>query len=102
MYDQRRERSRSPVDQRGGSRGPISNQVYIGNVSYETRESDVSDFFERNIGVTVERVQLVVDRETGRARGFGFVTFSSPEMVAQAVERANGCARPRCEISSKG
>ena len=86
-----RERSRSPVNPRGGA--GRSNQVYIGQGAYECKESDVVDFFERQIGVTVDRVQLIMDRETGRARGFGFVTFTSPEMVNAAVSRANGCAR---------
>lgn len=90
-----RDRSRSPV-----ARRPPGNQVYIGNVSYTTRDGDVTDFFERQMGLQVERVQLMLDRETGRARGFGFVTFTAPEMVTQAVERANGCARLRSQTVS--
>ena len=83
-----RDRSRSPPGRREGN--PRANQVYIGNVPYDSTTTQVKAFFDEEVGVAVDRVNLLMDRETGRARGCGFVTFSAPE-AAIAVERANGC-----------
>ena len=55
--------------------------VYVGNLSYDVTEDDLSQIFAEY--GTVKRVQLPTDRETGRLRGFGFV-----EMAADAEEDA--------------
>ena len=55
--------------------------IYVGNLSYEASEQEVSDLFEQY--GEVRSVRLIKDRETGRARGFGFV-----EMGADAADKA--------------
>ncbi len=55
--------------------------IYVGNLSYEVREEDLKQVFAEY--GTVKKVQLPVDRETGRVRGFGFV-----EMETEAEETA--------------
>ena len=49
--------------------------IYVGNLSYEVQEDDIRRVF--NEYGTVKRVQLPVDRETGRVRGFAFVEMDS-------------------------
>ncbi|BAZ40085.1 RNP-1 like RNA-binding protein [Calothrix sp. NIES-4101] len=58
--------------------------VYIGNLSYEVREDDLRQVFSEY--GTVKSVQLPVDRETGRMRGFGFVEMSSDDEETAAIE----------------
>jgi RNA recognition motif-containing protein len=55
--------------------------IYVGNLSYEVREEDLRQVFSEY--GTVKNVQLPIDRETGRVRGFGFV-----EMESDAEEEA--------------
>ncbi|BAZ87689.1 RNP-1 like RNA-binding protein [Dolichospermum compactum NIES-806] len=55
--------------------------IYVGNLSYEVREEDLKQVFAEY--GTVKKVQLPIDRETGRVRGFGFV-----EMESDAEEEA--------------
>jgi len=62
--------------------------IYIGNLSYQATEDDVSSVFAEY--GTVKRVQLPVDRETGRKRGFGFVEMSTEEEEAAAIEALDG------------
>lgn len=64
------------------------NKVFVGSLSWNTREEDLRDFFSQ-IG-EIQEVKIVTDRETGRARGFGFVTFTNPEDANTAVERLDG------------
>lgn len=66
----------------------MSNKLYVGNLSYDTTETTLSDAFAAH-GEVVEAV-LVMDRESGRPRGFGFVTMSSPEEAQKAIEALNG------------
>jgi len=53
----------------------MSKNIYVGNLSFESTESDVRQLFEEY--GTVDEVKLITDRDTGRARGFGFVEMSS-------------------------
>lgn len=62
--------------------------IYIGNLSYEVTQEDVSDIFSEY--GTVKRVQLPVDRETGRMRGFGFVEMSTEAEETAAIEALDG------------
>ncbi|GMS89747.1 hypothetical protein PENTCL1PPCAC_11922, partial [Pristionchus entomophagus] len=61
--------------------------VYVGNLPYRTTENEVGDFFSQVGEVT--NVRLVIDRETGRAKGFGFVEFSNEEAANNAVNQLN-------------
>lgn len=62
--------------------------IYIGNLSYQATEEDVSEVFAEY--GTVKRVQLPTDRETGQRRGFGFVEMSSDEEENAAIEALDG------------
>ena len=62
--------------------------IYVGNLSYQVAEEDVIAIFAEY--GTVKRVQLPVDRETGRMRGFGFVEMSSDKEEDAAIEALNG------------
>jgi cold-inducible RNA-binding protein len=62
-----------------------SSKLYVGNLTYDTTESTIEALFA-NHG-SVSSVALITDRDTGRAKGFGFVEMSSPE-EAQAAKSA--------------
>lgn len=62
--------------------------IYVGNLSYEVTQEDLSNVFAE-YGV-VKRVQLPTDRETGKPRGFGFVEMESEEVEAKAIEALDG------------
>ncbi|MBR8826739.1 MAG: RNA-binding protein [Gomphosphaeria aponina SAG 52.96 = DSM 107014] len=62
--------------------------IYVGNLSYDVTESDLSTVFA-DYG-TVKRVFLPTDRESGRIRGFGFVEMSSEAEEEKAIETLDG------------
>ncbi|MFQ3618148.1 MAG: RNA-binding protein [Cyanobacteriota bacterium] len=85
--------------------------IYVGNLSYKVTQEEVQTVFS-DYG-TVTRVQLPVDRETGRIRGFGFVEMSSESEEQAAIEALDGAtwmgrdlkvnkARPREEKRPAG
>ena len=63
-------------------------KLYVGNLSFNTSNQDLSDLFAQ-IG-TVETATVVEDRDTGRSRGFGFVEMASKEDGERAIEELNG------------
>lgn len=63
------------------------NRLFVGNLSFQTLESDLQDYFSE-AGV-VTSCNIMLDKATGRSRGFAFVEFASPEEAGQAVERFN-------------
>ncbi|MCP5109790.1 MAG: RNA-binding protein [bacterium] len=64
------------------------NKLYVGNLSFQSTEDDVSDAFAA-FG-TVTSVNLIMDRETGRPRGFGFVEMSSDSEAQACVQGLDG------------
>ncbi len=66
----------------------MSTQLYVGNLDFQATESDLRTAFGA-CGTVIE-VTLVKDRDTGRPRGFGFVTMSSPEEAQKAIDTLNG------------
>jgi cold-inducible RNA-binding protein len=66
----------------------MSNKLFVGNLSFDTTENDLQDAFAAH-GTVVE-ANLMMDRATGRPRGFGFVTMSTPEEAQKAIEALNG------------
>ena len=66
----------------------MSNKLFVGNLSFDTTENDLNDAFAAH--GTVMETNLLMDRETGRPRGFGFITMSSPEEAQKAIEAMNG------------
>jgi RNA recognition motif-containing protein len=89
----------------------MSTKLFVGNLSFNTTENDLQDAFAAH-GTVIE-ANLMMDRMTGRARGFGFVTMSTPEEAQKAIEAMNGrdvdgraltvnVARPREERPAGG
>ena len=62
--------------------------IFVGNLSFGATEDAVRSMFEAY--GTVDRVSIVTDRETGRARGFGFVEMSADEEAERAIAALNG------------
>ena len=62
--------------------------IYIGNLSYDVTEADLTNVFAEY--GAVKRVQLPTDRETGRMRGFGFVEMAEETEEAAAIEALDG------------
>ncbi len=66
----------------------MSMKLYVGNLSFNTSNSDLQELFA-SVG-TVESASVVEDRDTGRSRGFGFVEMSSKEEGERAIDELNG------------
>lgn len=62
--------------------------IYVGNLPYSTTEEDITELFSAY--GPVERVKLITDRETGRSKGFGFVTLGDQSQLNTAIEALNG------------
>ena len=62
--------------------------IYIGNISYQTTEDEVSTLFGEH--GAVDSVHLISDRETGRSKGFGFVEMPNEEEAKKAIEAVDG------------
>ena len=89
----------------------MNTKLFVGNLSFNITENDLQDAFAAH-GTVVE-ANLMTDRSSGRSRGFGFVTMSTPEEAKTAIDAMNGAAldgrnvtvneaRPREERSSGG
>ena len=89
----------------------MSTKLFVGNLSFNTTENDLQDAFAAH-GTVVE-ANLMVDRASGRPRGFAFVTMSSAEEAQRAIDALNGAnldgrnltvneARPREERAGGG
>lgn len=66
----------------------MSKKLYVGNISFDTSNNELEELFGQ--AGTVESVNILEDRETGRSRGFGFVEMSSNAEGAEAIEQFNG------------
>ena len=89
----------------------MSTKLFVGNLSFNTTENDLQDAFAAH-GTVVE-ANLMMDRMTGKPRGFGFITMSTPEEAQKAIDSLNGTeldgraltvniARPREERAGGG
>jgi len=89
----------------------MSNKLFVGNLSFNVTENDLQDAFAAH-GTVIE-TNLMMDRTTGRPRGFGFITMSTPEEAQKAIDGLNGkaldgrnltvnIARPREERTGGG
>jgi cold-inducible RNA-binding protein len=88
----------------------MSKRIYVGNLSFQTTEAEITNLFEQS--GAVESVNLITDRDTGRSKGFGFVEMEN-ESADKAIAQFNGTelngraltvneARPREDRSSNG
>ena len=66
----------------------MNSKLYVGNLSFKTTEDALRDAFSQFGNVT--DVYVATDRETGRPRGFAFVTFSTAEESKLAIEKMHG------------
>ena len=66
----------------------MNSKLYVGNMSFKTTEDDLRNAFGQFGSVT--DVYIANDRETGRPRGFAFVTFATAEESKVAIEKMNG------------
>ena len=89
----------------------MSAKLFVGNLSFNITENDLQDAFAAH-GTVIE-ANLMMDRATGRPRGFGFVTMSTPEEAQKAIDAMHGkelagraltvnLARPREERPNVG
>jgi len=85
--------------------------LYVGNLSYSTTEDQIRELFAQ--AGEVDSVSLIMDRDTGRAKGFGFVEMNTEAAAQEAIKRFNNYsldnrnltvneARPREERSGGG
>jgi RNA recognition motif-containing protein len=63
-------------------------QIYVGNMSYGTTEEGLTTLFSQY--GEVSSVKLITDRDTGRAKGFGFVSMNDDNAALKAIEELNG------------
>ena len=64
------------------------NKLFVGNLDYTVTSDDLKQAFAQ-FGTIVDAV-VIMDKMTGRSRGFGFVEFSKPEEAKAAIEKLNG------------
>ncbi len=88
----------------------VAKKLYVGNLSYETTDSDLQNLFVPH--GTVQSAQVIMDRDAGRSKGFGFVEMNSDQEAQAAIAALNGQdvngraltvneARPREERSDR-
>ena len=89
----------------------METKLYVGNLSYETTEADLHTLFAQ--AGTVESVDLIMDRASGRSKGFAFVVMGNQSEMEKAIQMFNSynlsqreltvnIARPREERSPSG
>ncbi len=66
----------------------MGKRLYVGNLSYGTTDAALRQLFEEHGSVT--SAQIIMDRETGRSKGFGFVEMSSDQEAQAAITALNG------------
>ncbi|MEN8158950.1 MAG: RNA-binding protein [Myxococcota bacterium] len=66
----------------------MSKKLYVGNLPFSSTEADLRELFERH--GSVESINVITDRETGRPRGFAFVEMSEPSAATDAIKALDG------------
>jgi RNA recognition motif-containing protein len=66
----------------------MSTKLFVGNLSFKTTENDLQEAFSAH--GTVTEANLMMDRMTGRSRGFAFVTYATPEEAQKAIQAMHG------------
>jgi RNA recognition motif-containing protein len=66
----------------------MSKKLFVGNLSFQTTENDITSAFE-TYGA-VESVSIITDRDTGRSKGFGFVVMTDADGADKAIAQLNG------------
>ena len=89
----------------------MGTKLYVGNLSYDTTEDQIRTLFSQ--AGEIAEIAFIMDRDTGRPKGFGFVTMATEEGSKEAIKRFNGFtmdnraltvneAKPREERSTGG
>jgi cold-inducible RNA-binding protein len=66
----------------------VAKKLYVGNLSYEVTDNDLQSLFEPH--GTVQSAQVIMDRDAGRSKGFGFVEMNSDQEAQAAIAALNG------------
>ncbi|OHD21673.1 MAG: RNA-binding protein [Spirochaetes bacterium RBG_16_67_19] len=66
----------------------MANKIYVGNLNYDTQESDLRALFSAH--GAVQSVSIITDRDTGRSKGFGFVEMADGAATNAAITALNG------------
>src|SRR5262249_13318316 len=66
----------------------MSKKLYVGNLSYEVTDASLAAMFEAH--GAVKSAQVIMDRDTGRSKGFGFVEMSNDQEAQAAIAALNG------------
>ena len=66
----------------------MAKKLYVGGLSYSTTDNSLKDLFGQ--AGTVETATIIMDKMTGRSKGFGFVEMSTDEEAGKAIEMFNG------------
>ena len=66
----------------------MEKKLYVGSLSYDTTEDSLKDLFSQ--AGTVNSVAIIIDKFSGRSKGFGFVEMSSEKEAQKAIEMFNG------------
>ncbi len=66
----------------------MSTRLYIGNLSYNTTQDQLQELFSEH--GTVNEIDLIMDKFSGRPRGFGFITMETKEGAEAAIQALNG------------
>lgn len=74
----------------GLRRPAISSKIFVGNLNYETTETELNDLFSE-AGQIVD-IFVPADRVTGRPRGFAIIEFATPDQAAEAIEKFEGAS----------
>jgi RNA recognition motif-containing protein len=67
----------------------MGSKLYVGNLSYDVTEKDLRELFEKD-GRAVSEIAIVMDRDTGRPKGFAFVTMGSDADAQKAASELDG------------
>jgi RNA recognition motif-containing protein len=89
----------------------MGKKLYVGNLSYNVTDSDLEQMFAQH--GTVQSAQVIMDRDTGRSKGFGFVEMGSEAEAKNAITALNGVekdgraltvneARPKTDSGGRG
>ncbi len=66
----------------------MGSKLYVGNLSFSVRDEDLEGLFSAH--GSIRSAQVIMDRDTGRSKGFGFVEMGSDEEAQAAIEALNG------------
>ena len=66
----------------------MKSKLYVGNLSFSTENVDLENFFSES--GTVESVNIMKDKSTGRNKGFGFIEMKTEQEATSAIEKFNG------------